>query len=110
MQSSKPKSLKSKINSRQKGAQGEREWAKFLTAHGFPSTRGFPLKDNLCESLSYIHFEVKRVENLNIYDALAQAARDGGPKKVPVVAHRKNGKEWLITLPASAFLEGLSDG
>lgn len=46
------------------------------------------------------HFEVKHVEKLNIEKAMAQAVRDNADKKIPVVAHRRNRGEWLITIHA----------
>jgi Holliday junction resolvase len=93
------------INSRDKGARGEREWAKVCTRNGFDAKRGRQYcggpdsPDVICPDLCDFHFEVKRVERLNLYDALGQARRDAGDK-VPVVAHRKNHSEWLVTMPA----------
>lgn len=42
-----------------------------------------------------VHFEVKRVEALRLYDALAQAAADAGEGNVPVVLHRANERPWV---------------
>lgn len=98
------------INSRQKGARGEREFAKELTHAGFPAERGQQhaggqdSPDVKCPSLSKIHFEVKRVERGNPYNWLTQAQGDCGPK-IPVVAHKRNHCEWLAILPMTDFLE-----
>ena len=98
------------INSREKGKRGEREWAKVCTRHGFPAYRGQQHSgspdspDVVCPLLSDFHFEVKRVERFNVYDALAQARRDAGDK-TPVVVHRKNNCEWVAILPAENFFE-----
>lgn len=93
-------------NSRQKGARGEREFAKFLTSKGHPASRGCQFQggpdspDVVCESLPF-HIEVKRVQNLNIEKALQQSINDSkGSNKIPIVAHRKNGEAWKITLTA----------
>ena len=92
------------MNSRRKGACGERELARLLTAEGFPATRGQQHRggpgspDVIVEALPGIHFEAKRCERLNLYDAIAQARRDAGDK-LPIVAHRKNACEWLAILP-----------
>lgn len=51
-----------------------------------------------------IHFEVKRVEALNVYKAVEQAVGDCG-QKVPAVAHRRNRSEWLITIRAQDLKE-----
>ena len=50
-----------------------------------------------------LHAEIKRVERLNIYEAMEQALRDCG-SKVPFVMHRKNKKQWLITINASDLI------
>lgn len=53
-----------------------------------------------------VHVEVKRVERLNIEDAMAQARRDSQKSgRVPIVAHRKNHCEWLITMAAADWFE-----
>ncbi|MDA0334267.1 MAG: hypothetical protein O2782_03785 [bacterium] len=50
----------------------------------------------ICPTLP-IHLEAKRTERLNVYEALAQAIRDAG-QDVPVVAHRRNGGDWIVIL------------
>lgn len=99
-----------KINSRQKGAAGEREFAQYLTSHGYPAHRGRQFSgssdspDVVCGSLKHIHFEVKRVQALNIQNALTQSERDAGEFKTPLVAHRRNGERWKITMYADDFI------
>ena len=44
-----------------------------------------------------LHFEVKRTERLNLYDALEQAAGDCGDD-IPVVIHRRNSKPWVAII------------
>lgn len=93
------------INSRAKGAAGEREWAKFLyVITGFAARRGQqfaggPDSPDIVGGIPGTHCEVKRVEKLNIDNAMEQAVRDCG-SKIPYVAHRKNNKSWLITIRA----------
>jgi len=41
-----------------------------------------------------VHFEVKRVEAVRLYDALGQAIADAGDS-VPVVLHRANRRPWV---------------
>ena len=90
------------MNSREKGKRGEREFAAFLRENGIEARRGQQFNglegEDVVSSLPY-HFEVKRVEKLNIEDAMKQSIEDG-KEKTPVVAHRKNNKEWLITMRA----------
>src|SRR5215831_4942399 len=100
------------MNSREKGKRGERQWRDELRAQGYAARRGQQFSgspespDVVCDSLPWIHFEVKAVERLNIEDAMAQARRDagrvapGGLPKVPIVAHRRSFCRWLVTMDA----------
>lgn len=100
--------------SRDKGARGEREAASFLEAHGFPSFRGCQRSgsadspDVRCE-VPGVHIEVKRAERVNVYDAMAQAARDAGDGKVPVVFHRRNHHDWIVFMRAEDWVEFLRE-
>ena len=92
------------MNSRQKGARGEREWRDFLRSLGLEARRGQQFaggtdSPDVVGGWPDTHAEVKRVEALNIHAAVEQAVRDAG-SNVPYVAHRKNGKPWLITIRA----------
>lgn len=99
------------INSRQKGARGEREWRDQLRNEGFDARRGQQFSggaespDVICESLPGIHWEVKRVERGNPYDWMMQAKRDAGDSKMPVVAHKRNGQDWLCIISAKYFFQ-----
>ena len=68
------------MNSRQKGASGERELAKKLRKYGYECRRGqqFNGADGSADviGLPGIHIECKRVERLNLEDAMAQSRRD----------------------------------
>ena len=70
------------MNSRTKGAVGEREWRDQLRNEGFTARRGQQFAggpdspDVICEELSNLHMEVKRVQNLNLDKACEQAERD----------------------------------
>lgn len=93
-----------RINSRAKGAVGEREFAQVLRDAGFGSARrgqqfsgGADSPDVKCEELAEFHFEVKRVEAGNPYNWLAQAVRDAGDK-TPVVAHRRSREDWIAVV------------
>ncbi len=60
--------------------------------------------DVVCPQLSRIHFEVKAVERLNVNEAMAQAVEDAGDK-IPVIAHKRNQDEWLVTMRASDWFQ-----
>ena len=100
------------MNSREKGKRGERQWRDELRANGYMARRGQQFSgspdspDVICDELSWLHFEVKAVERLNIEDAMDQARRDAGAK-TPVVAHRRSFRRWLVTMEAETFFEFL---
>ena len=131
------------MNSRQKGARGERQWRDELRAQGYAARRGQQFSgssdspDVVCPALPWIHFEVKAVERLNIEEAMEQARRDSnrsrvqgrgsraaeesngsstspnplleerGQQKVPIVAHRRSFRPWLVTMEAETFFRFL---
>ena len=99
------------MNSRQKGKRVERLWRDQLREAGFlKAFRGQQYcgaagnADVVCPELPTIHFEVKGVQNLNVLNAVKQAITDSGTK-TPVVAHKKNGEPWLVTMLAADWLE-----
>lgn len=99
------------MNSRSKGARGEREWRDQLRAAGFEAIRGQQFAggadspDVRCPDLPRCHFEVKRVEALNVSKAIEQAIRDSGPEQMPVVAHKRNRGPWLVTMLADDWFQ-----
>jgi len=97
------------VNSREKGKKGEREWAKFCREQGFQSCRRGQQYNGLegedVVGLPGIHQEVKRVERLNIDKAIKQSIEDSKEGEIPIVAHRKNRKPWLVTMRAEDFFK-----
>ena len=55
--------------------------------------------------LDYIHIECKRVQNLNLYDAMEQSKRDSKEGQSPAVFHRKNNKKWLVTMELDDWIK-----
>jgi Holliday junction resolvase len=104
----KPAAPKKRINSRNKGASAERELANLLRERGYDAARGQQHKGGTDSpdvvGLPGIHIECKRVQAGNLYNWLAQAIKDAGADKVPVVVHRRNGKRWVAILDLDAFL------
>ena len=90
------------MNSRAKGAAGERELAKKLREYGYECRRGQQFcganGDADVIGLPGIHIECKRVERLNIDDAMLQAIRDRREGEFPAVFHRKNNGKWMVTM------------
>lgn len=105
------------MNSREKGKRGELELAHYLQKQGFTdSKRGQQFSgangDADVEGLPGIHIECKRVEKLNIDEAMEQSDRDSyadslkhGEKIIPTVFHRRNRKRWKVTMWADDFME-----
>jgi hypothetical protein len=101
------------MNSCQKGKRGERAWRDELIAHGYQARRGRQYSgscespDVVCPDLPGFHFEVKTVERLRVHEAMAQAVNDAG-QKIPVVAHKRNRGQWLMTMRADDWFKLLA--
>lgn len=100
------------MNSKRKGTKGERELSDYLTAAGYPAHRndqryigGHDNPDIEAAGLEHLHIECKRVEHLNITEAMHQSEHDAAGR-VPVVIHRRNREPWLITMRLSDYLTG----
>jgi hypothetical protein len=103
-----------KINSRAKGAAGERELAKYLRDQGWQKARrtqqyaGNPeggSGDVVCENFPF-HIEGKRCEALKPEEWMTQAQNDCPKGKIPSVFFRRNGrKEWLVIMRADDVCE-----
>ena len=89
------------MNSRNKGKRGELEVAHMLKEYGYDARRSQQYaginNDADVVGLPGYHIEVKRVEKLNIDEAMEQSIRDAKDNEIPIVIHRKNGKPWKVT-------------
>lgn len=96
-------------NGKRKGKEGELELAHKLKEYGYDTKRSVQYngKDGQADVLGLpdIHIECKRVEKLNIYDAIAQAKRDAKNDDKPAVFHRKNRCNWLVTMELDEFMK-----
>ena len=96
-------------NSRNKGAVGERELASKLRYYGFETRRGQQYcganGDADVVGLPGIHIECKRVEHLNLYNAVSQSKHDVKIGELPAVFHRKNNCKWLVTMELDDWME-----
>lgn len=95
------------INSRAKGAAGERELAAKLKEYGYNTRRGQQysgIEGDDVVGLDYIHIECKRVENLNLQKAVNQSIRDS-KNQLPAVFHRKNHQKWLVTMQLEDWIQ-----
>lgn len=102
------------MNSRNKGAEGERELARILKDYGYPARRGQQYcganGDADVVGLPGIHIECKRVEHLNIDDAMDQSRRDAKESEIPVVMHRKNNAPWKVTMLFEDWIRLYAEG
>lgn len=100
----------SKINSKRKGAVGEREVAHILQEHGYDARRTAQYCGNTGDAADVIgldgfHIEVKRCETTKIWDWIHQAERDHKADTVPLVVFRKSHEDWQVCISFNSFLE-----
>lgn len=106
--------IMAKINSKQKGARFERLLASLFREHGYEDARrtaqycGNTGDASDVVGLPGIHIEAKHQEKMFLYDWVDQAKRDveaSGEDKKPVVFHKKNNAEILVTMRFDDFME-----
>lgn len=101
------------IDSRRKGAAFERRLAGILRDYGYNARRGQQYSgangDADVIGLPGIHIEAKAVERLNIYDAMSQSKRDARSGEIPVVMHKKNNCNILVTMELEDFMSIYSE-
>lgn len=103
---------KKRTNSRAKGANGEREAAKFLSQYNLPdgtpvvarrmARNGQKGQADLEHNIPGVHFEVKRREGMDVgtralEDAMEQAILDTSGCREPLVLWRRSRGKWRIT-------------
>ena len=95
------------VNSREKGKRYERHVASLFRSEGYEARRGQQyngLDGDDVVGVPGIHIECKAVERLNLYDAIAQSKRDA-KGQVPVVIHKKNNCNDLVTMEFSDWIQ-----
>lgn len=103
------------INSKAKGARFERAVAAMFKEYGYNAfrTAQYEGKTGQCadvEGVPYLHIEAKNQERMHLYDWMEQAVRDSKKKgNVPVVIHKANNKEVLVTMRWCDFIEFYSE-
>lgn len=98
------------MNSCRKGAEGERELAGLLRDEGYRIERGGTQSYGTAPDLSGlpgIHIEVKRVERLNILEAMKQSMKDAARFRdgAPTLFHRRSRSPWLVTMLFSDWIK-----
>ena len=104
------------MNSRAKGATGERQLAKKLREYGYNARRGQQYSGSngdadVVTDMGDIHIECKYTARGHglLYDWLDQSKRDAKENEMPVVMHRYVSKDarglpWLVTLSIDDFM------
>lgn len=98
------------INSRDKGARYERHIAQRLREYGYEAERGCQHSggkdspDVKCNMVG-IHWECKKVEHLNIWNALHQSANDAGEDEIAAVVFSRNREKDYVAVPFESFME-----
>ena len=108
-------------NARRKGAAGELEAAHALNAvlphaqcrrsQQFNGDK--TAADLTCDGLPGVMFEVKRRQSMNIHKVMAESLAHCTDAMLPVILHRKDNEEWLLTIRLEDLpkaLEKLSEG
>ena len=106
------------MNVKRKGTAGENELAELLRSAGIRAFRNDQIytggkgnPDVRAEISGYpLHIEVKRVERLNVPEAMNQAIRDAAQGAFPVLAHRRNREKWLVTMPLLPLIDLMKEG
>lgn len=99
------------VNGKRKGKAGELELKNKLNEYGFDTRRSVQYNGKADDgkadlvNLPGIHIECKRVEKLNVNEAVLQAVRDAKEGEIPTVFHRRSRRVWLVTMRLDDFME-----
>ena len=96
-------SKKDKINSKQKGAVGERELAQLLRNQGWMDARRGVQYSGLkgdadVVGVQGIHIECKRCQQVSDEKWLQQAEHDARIGEIPVVIYRRDREQWKVLI------------
>lgn len=96
-------------NSRKKGKRFELLVAGLFRSIGYEARRGQQYcganGDADVVGVPHLHIECKAVERLNLYDAMSQAKADAKEEEIPVVIHKKNNCNVLVTMEFESWAE-----
>ena len=101
-------------SSQKKGRGGELELTRILNSNGINAEPGQALNYGTVPDITGvdgIHAEVKRVERLNVLEAMTQAVTDSERFKdgLPTLFHRRNRSPWLVTMRLNDWLSLYKD-
>lgn len=98
----------SPLNSRAKGKRAEQAFInEYLRPYWPAAARNVDQsktdKRDVVE-VAGVHFQIKAVESLSIWAALAQACTEADPTDIPVVAFKRNRSKWFCALEADELI------
>lgn len=102
------------VKRKAKGARFERLLASKFREYGYSDARrtaqycGNTGDASDVVGLPYIHIEAKHQEQMRLYDWMEQAKRDaaaGKENRLPVVFHKKNNADILVTMTFDDFMQ-----
>lgn len=95
-------------NSREKGKRYERHVASLFKAEGYDARRGQQYSgiggDDVV-GVPHIHVECKHQERMQLYDWMSQSKRDAKENEIPIVIHKKNNYNDLVTMEFSDWIK-----
>lgn len=97
------------MNSKQKGASGERELANLLKQQGYPEARRSVQYNGMLGGADVVgvkglHIECKRAQAVRDELYIQQAERDSKAGDIPIVMYRRNGEQWKALLRQDFFM------
>lgn len=98
----------SPLNSRNKGAAGEREFINLHLRPYWPQAcrnidqYGTDKRD--CLNVAGVHWQIKRTERLGLWAAIEQAESEAAVTDLPVVAFRRNRSKWFCVVDAAELV------
>ena len=106
------------MNVREKGMRGEYEIRDYLNKkfgvkfERTPLSGGMDIKGDIRKTnksrksiLDGLHWEVKRVEKINIHQCFRQSVKDCEHGKIPLVVFRRNNEKWHVCLTLDDFTD-----
>jgi len=93
-----------------KGRNGEIELVRIFVDNGIPAEVGLAVSFGTTPDVvgvDGVHVEVKRVERLNVPEAMNQSIRDSQKfmDGLPTLFHRRNRSPWLVTMTLDDWLK-----
>ena len=96
-------------NSRKKGKRYELHVAGLFKAEGYDARRGQQFcgieGDADVIGVPKIHIEAKHQEQMRLYDWMSQSKRDAKDGEIPIVIHKKNNHNDLVTMEFADWIQ-----